>query len=185
MLGAAISETLSVALVNAALLTLSLVLPALLAGYVRHAARRLSPDFSLRRLEAMELERAELLYQKISQRLKEIEQSAGGKKGSLRERIRHRAQIRQLYGGELEDLRACAHHLRACIVRLRRRPIQRLRAWVHGISCRFAFSGSLAAYFTVLLPTTVFIYFSEQPQWVQEIAGSLKMGGPSTSVCCT
>jgi hypothetical protein len=173
MLGAAFNETLSVAIINAILLASVLVLPALVVGCMRQAASRLSPDFALRRLEAMELERAELLYQKISQRLKEIEQPAGGTAGSFRERKRRRAEIRQQYGPELEDLRACAHHLRESIVWLRRRPILRLKSWIHAISCRFAFTGSLASYFTLLLPATVFIYFSEQPQWVQDLSGSL------------
>ena len=175
MLGAAFNESFSITLVNTALLVLTAIVPLLLASYVRFlvAARQLSPDFHLRRLEATELDRAEQLYRKISQRLKEIEE-LGAVKGSFRERMRHRAMIRQQYGPELEDLQACANHLRASIVRLRHRPIQRLRHWVHIISCRYALSGSLATYLTILAPVTVFVFIAEQPHWAQELAGHLK-----------
>jgi hypothetical protein len=177
MLGAAFIETIetySAASINAGLFALLLVLPILWAGYLRLATLRLSPDFSLGRLEAFELERAETVYKKVSQRLSEIDRMARGGTGNLWERLKHRARIRQQYAAELDDLNACANHLRASIVRLRRRPIQRHRSWVHAISCRFAFSGSLASYLTILVPATVFIYFAEQPLWAQELASVLE-----------
>ena len=174
MLGAAIIETYSVAVVNAALFALTLVLPALLVGYVRQSTRRVSADFSLRRLEAFELDRAEAQYRRICQRMSEIDKLAGSGTGSFWQRLRHRAEIRRQYRAEHEDLRASARHLRASIVLFRRRPIQRLRSWVHVISSRFAFGSSLASYLTILVPATVFIYFSEQPLWAQELASSLE-----------
>jgi DnaJ domain len=174
MLGAAFNETYLVAIVNAALIASTLVLPALLVGYVRQATRRVSADFSLRRLEAFELDRAEAQYRKISQRMSEIDRLARSGTGSLRKRLRHRAEIRQQYRTEYDDLRANARHLRASIILFRRRPIQRLRAWVHVISSRFAFGSSLASYLTILAPATVFIYFSEQPLWAQELASTLE-----------
>jgi hypothetical protein len=174
MLGAAFIETYSVAAVNAALVALTLVLPALLVGYVRQATRRVSTDFSLRRLEAFELDRAETQYRKICQRMSEIDQLAKGGTGSLWKRLRHRAEIRRQYRAEFEDLRANARYLRASIMLFRRQPIRRLRAWVHVISSRFAFGSSLASYLTILVPATVFIYFAEQPLWAQELASTLE-----------
>jgi hypothetical protein len=174
MVGASAFEPESVVVVNVVLLTLALVLPALLIAYVMHARRRLSPDFSLRRLEAIELDRAEQLYRNISQRLTEIDRLARSETGSLWHRLRHRAQVRRDHSAELDDLRTGAAHLRASITRLRRRPIRRLRYWVHAISWRFAISGSLATYLTLLVPATVFIYFAEQPAWAREIASTLE-----------
>ena len=138
MLGAAFNETYLMAAVNAALLALTMVLPALLVGYARQATRRMSADFSLRRLEAFELDRAEAQYRKISQRMAEIDRIAKSGTGSFWKRLRHRAEIMQQYRAELEDLRANARHLRASIILFRRRPIRRLRSWVHMISSRFA-----------------------------------------------
>lgn len=174
MLGAAFIETYSVAAVNAALVALTLVLPGLLVGYVRQATRRVSTDFSLRRLEAFELDRAETQYREICQRMSEIDQLAKSGTGSLWKRLRHRAEIRQQYRAEVEDLRANARYLRASIMLFRRQPIRRLRAWVHVISSRFAFGSSLASYLTILVPATVFIYFAEQPLWAQELASTLE-----------
>jgi len=174
MPGATFSGAHSAAILDAALLALVLVVPALWAGYLRLATRPLSPDFSLRRLEAFELDRAEALYKNISQRFSEIDQLAHAGAGTFWQRIRHRAQIREQYREEVEDLRACRYHLRILIMGIRRRPIQRLRNWVHVISCRFAFSGSLAAYLIISVPASVFIYFSEQPLWMQEIVTELQ-----------
>ncbi len=176
MLGAVFSETYSAAIIGAAMIVLLLVAPVLWAAYLRLATRALSPDFSLRRLEAFELDRAEAVYKKISQRLSEIDQLAQTGTGTFWQRIKHRAQIKEQYREEVEDLRACTYHLRTSIVELRRRPIQRLRHWVHAISCRFAFSGSLAAYVTISAPASVFIYFSEQPPWMQELMTELQSG---------
>lgn len=174
MLGAAFNETYSIAMVNAALVALTLVLPVLLVGYVRQATKQVSADFALRRLEAFELDRAELQYRKIWQRMGEIDRLAKGGTGSLWKRLRHRADIRRQYRAEYEDLRANARHLRAAIILFRRRPIQRLRSWVHVIASRFAFGSSLASYLTILVPATVFIYFSEQPLWAQDLASTLE-----------
>src|SRR5579872_3595322 len=64
-------EEVSATLVNAALLALWPVLPALLIAYVRLAlvTRRLPPKFDLRKSEAAELDRAVSLYQDVRQRL--------------------------------------------------------------------------------------------------------------------
>lgn len=172
MLGATISDTFSATLVNAILFALWAIPPVLLIGYMRQifAARRVWTDFSLRKLETIELDRATLLYEKVSNRLKDIEKLGTGLKGSWRSRYRHRARIRQQYGDELLDLTAYAQHLRALIIRVRRRPIQRLRARVHTISSRFAFSHSLVLYFSVLVVLVAIISSSQQPAWADELA---------------
>ena len=106
--------------------------------------------------------------------MSEIDRIAKNGTGSLWKRLRHRAEIRQQYRAELEDLRTAARHLRTAIILFRHRPIQRLRTWVHVISSRFAFGSSLASYLTILVPATVFIYFSEQPLWAQDVASTFE-----------
>jgi hypothetical protein len=173
MLGAAFIEANLFAAANAALIALTLVLPALLVGYVRQATRRVSADFSLRRMEAFELDRAETQYRKVCQRMSEIDRLAKSGTGPVWKRWRHRVDTRRQYRSEYDDLRTNARHLRASIILFRQRPIKRLRSWVHVIASRFAFGSSLASYLTVLVPATVFIYFSEQPLWAQELVNTL------------
>jgi len=70
-----ISQEFSLALVNAILLALWPVLPGLLLGYARQAlaVRHTRPDFSLRKSEALELDRAMRLYENVRRRLKTLE----------------------------------------------------------------------------------------------------------------
>src|SRR5438876_629583 len=127
MLGVAISELFSGRPVDAILFASWVILPAICIGYLRQtiASQRISLDFSLRRLESIELNRATLLYERVYNNLKEIDRLAADCKGSLRSRYRHRAKIKRQYNKELDDLRAYAHHLRAIIIRIRGRPLQR------------------------------------------------------------
>ena len=69
------SQEVSLALVNAILLALWPVLPALLLGYARKAlaVRHTRPEFSLRKSEALELDRAVRLYENVRSRLKTLE----------------------------------------------------------------------------------------------------------------
>src|SRR5580700_11222613 len=64
---------LAAALVNAIVLALWAALPVLILGYVRQAqaARRIRPEFSLRKSEIAELDRAVALYDQICRRLKQ------------------------------------------------------------------------------------------------------------------
>src|ERR1700688_980007 len=66
---------LSVALVNAVLLALWAAFPGLILGYIRHvrAARHTAPEFSLRKSETAELDRAVRLYDPVCRRLDDIE----------------------------------------------------------------------------------------------------------------
>ena len=69
------SQEVSLALVNAILLALWPVLPGLLLGYARKAlaVRHIRPEFSLRKSEALELDRAVRLYEDVRSRLKTLE----------------------------------------------------------------------------------------------------------------
>ena len=66
---------LSAALVNAVLLALWAALPGLILGYVRQvlAARKIRPEFALRKSEIAELDRAVALYDQVCRRLETIE----------------------------------------------------------------------------------------------------------------
>jgi DnaJ domain len=169
MLGAAFNEAYSAAaLLNAALLLLLSVLPALWLGFLWQTARPPAADFSLRTMEAIELERAETIPQKIAALLAEIELLARSGTGAFWRRMRYRAQVRHDHRTEIEDLRACANHLRAYMAEIRRRPIRRLRGWCQAISRRFAYSAGLVAYLAIAALVTS-IYILDQPVRADEV----------------
>ncbi len=160
MLALGVGEDFSVAVVNAGILALWAVLPGLLFGFTRQllVARRIRPEFSLRKSEVLELDRAVLLYQRACYRLQELSDqstSAGGLWSAL---LGRRADIWRRHVDELEDLYAHAHHLRATITRLKRRPLERLRSWVHIVSSQFAFGGAIAAHI-VGLALLIFLFY--------------------------
>src|SRR6266404_1699819 len=128
MSGGDITAAFSLASGNAGVLALLVVLSSLFAGCIQYnmSARRIRPDFSLRKLESIELTRAMLLYEKASGRLKEIYHENEQAGAAWLARLR-RSKLRQKFGGELEDLETYADDLRAMIVRLRLRPIQRYK----------------------------------------------------------
>ena len=72
MLGAGISELFSGRPVDAILFASWVILPSICIGYLRQmiASQRISLDFSLRRLESIELDRATLLYERVCNNLK-------------------------------------------------------------------------------------------------------------------
>jgi len=136
------------ALVNTALLALWPVLPGLIALYVRQclAVGRARPEFSLRKSEAAELDRALALYEGVARRLRAIDDEIRDTNASWCDYFIRRAELRRRHAEELDDLEAHAAHLRASILRLKRRPLRRLKSFVHGLSARFAFGRALAAY---------------------------------------
>jgi hypothetical protein len=176
MLGAAISELFSGGPVDAILFASWVILPSIGIGWLRQmiASQRISLDFSLRRLESIELNRATLLYERVCNNLKEIERLGADCKGSLRSRYRHRTKIRRQYSKELDDLRAYAHHLRAMIIRIRGRPLQRFRSWAHTLSSRFAFSYALALYVLILALLLASLYLSQERVWTEELTIKLE-----------
>jgi hypothetical protein len=169
MLGTGVRELLSGMPDDAILVASWLILPAICIGCMRQmiAAQRITLDFSLRRLESIELDRAIVLYARVCNDLEEIGRRGADCNGSLRSRYRHRAEIRRQYGKEIEDLTTYAHHLRGMIIRIRRKPLQRYRSWVHAVSSRFAFSYALAVYLLIL--TVLLAYLSEQRVWAAEL----------------
>lgn len=163
------SQEFSLALVNAFLLALWPVLPGLLLGYIRQAlaVRHARPEFSLRKSEALELNRAMRLYERVSQQIKTHENQSGRSNafwcGFLRRHV-------QIDGDceEVEDLQAHAQLLRETIVRLKRRPLRRLRSWVHLISSKSALGRGLAAHVMGFALLLVIFHGPEQPAWADE-----------------
>jgi hypothetical protein len=109
-------------------------------------ARRRRPALSLGTLEAIEHERAVLLYAKAGRRWREIERQRPRVRAPWRAWYRRRVEFRKAYGAELEELSRYARDLRATIVRLRRRPIRRYRSWIRAVSSRSALGRSLGGY---------------------------------------
>jgi hypothetical protein len=164
---------LAAALVNAVLLALWAALPGLILGYIRQVrtARRMRPDFALRKSEVAELDRAVQLYDQVCCRLEAIEQQTETRFWhALFDRM---DDIRQADAEERDDLQAHAQHLRETIARLKRRPLQRLRAWVHVASARWALAGAIAAYGAALALLIAASQAPGQAAW----AGELHAGG--------
>jgi hypothetical protein len=154
--------------VNVLVLALWPTLPVLVFGYIRQSlvVARIPPDFSLRKSESIELNRALRLYRKVSRRLDE-----------LRDRKGHAIGWRALFNKqseaprqkEFEDLEAYAEYLQATIIRLKCRPLQRLRSWVHGRSLQFAFGRALAVYIAgIVAALMIAFHLFEQSAWADE-----------------
>jgi hypothetical protein len=163
------SQEVSLALVNAILLALWPVLPGLLLGYARKAlaVRHTRPEFSLRKSEALELDRAVRLYEDVRSRLKTLE-NKGDRSKSLWEGLLRQDGIER-DDDEVDDLRAHAQLLRETIVRLKRRPLQRLRSWMHLISSKSALGRGLAAHVVGFALLLVIFRGPEQPAWADEV----------------
>jgi len=108
-----ISQEFSLALVNAILLALWPVLPGLLLGYARQAlaVRHTRPDFSLRKSEALELDRAVRLYENVRRRLKTLE-NQGERSKSLWQALLRRHNGIDRDDDNVDDLQAHAQLLR-------------------------------------------------------------------------
>ena len=169
------SQEFSLALVNAFLLALWPVLPGLLLGYARQslAVRRIRPEFSLRKSEALELSRAARLYDTVSCRLKATDDRSAFKSGLWRSIFPPRPKLDDGRAAEVEDLRAHARHLRETIGRLQRQPLQRLRSWAHVMSSRSALGRALAAHVVGFVLLLVVFHIPDQPA----LAGELTTGG--------
>ncbi|MGC2593724.1 MAG: J domain-containing protein [Xanthobacteraceae bacterium] len=166
------SQEVSLALVNAILLALWPVLPALLLGYARKAlaVRHARPEFSLRKSEALELDRAVRLYENVRSRLKALERENEGEHSkSLWEGLLRQGGIER-DNDEADDLHAHAQFLRETIVRLKRRPLQRLKSWMHLISSKSALGRGLAAHVVGFALLLVIFRGPEQPAWADEVA---------------
>jgi len=164
-------EVFSLALVNAVLLALWPVLPGLLLAYLRQssAARQVRPEFSLRKFEALELDRAMRLYGGICDRLSAIKNQSGRPNGFWRGILARGPQFDHGDADEFEDLKAHAELLRETIARLKRRPLQRLRSWAHLISSKSALGRALAAHVVGFALLLIAFHVPEQPAWADEL----------------
>jgi len=160
---------LAAALVNAIVLALWAALPALVLGYIRQAqaARRIRPEFSLRKSEISELDRAIALYDQICRRLDTIEQQAEAPQHFWRALFDRTGDAPD--AEERDDLQAHAQHLRGTIARLKRRPLQRLHSWVHAASAQSALAGAIAAYGVALALAVVASQAPGQAAWADEL----------------
>lgn len=166
-----VGEELWVGLANAALLALWGVLPILLLAYVRHslAAKHIRPEFSLRKSEANELNRALRLYAGVYRRLAEINDQGETSTRFWRALFARRADDRPQDMDECEDLKAHAQHLRAAIRRLGRQPLARLKSWVHINSLQFGLRHALVAHIVVLALLIAAFQLSGQLAWANEL----------------
>jgi DnaJ-domain-containing protein 1 len=151
------------------------VLPLLLLCYARQLIRlrRIRSEFSLRRFESIELNRAIRLHNRASQRIAELKDS---EKHPFNWRIvLHRpAEIPEQHADELDDLEAHAQHLEMMIVQLSRQPLQRLRSWLQVKSLQFAFGEAILTYlasFALLL--LIAFHFFDQSLVSDEFGSSL------------
>jgi hypothetical protein len=175
---ASISEAFSIALSNASQLASVATIASMFVAYIlcNISARRMGANFSLRKLESVELDRAVLLYEKVFDRLQDISREGEHLRASLLARYNHRKTVQRKFAEELEDLEAYAAHLRSTIIRLRCRPIQRFKSWLHTNSSRFALSRSLASFILVLAVLTACSYFLEKlvlPEGIDPVLDSL------------
>ena len=162
---------LSALLVNAIVLALWAALPGLILGYVRQAqaARKIRPEFALRKSEVAELDRAVRLYDEVCGRLEIIEQQAETPRRFWRALFDRTDDVRQAEAEERDDLQAHAQHLRGTIARLKRRPLQRFYAWVHVTSSRWALAGAIAAYGAALALVIAASQAPGQAAWADEL----------------
>ena len=160
---------LSALLVNAVLLALWAALPGLILGYIRQmlAARKIRPEFGLRKSEISELDRAVALYDQVCRRLETIEQQTETPLRFWRALFDRTDDI--LDAEECDDLRAHAQHLRGTIARLKCRPLRRLHAWVHVTSAQSALAGAIAAYGAALVLAIAGSQASGQAAWADEL----------------
>ncbi len=161
---------LSALLVNAVLLALWAALPGLILGYIRQvlAARKIRPQFALRKSEICELDRAVTLYEQVCRRLETIEQQTETPQRFWRALFDRAGDVPD--AEERDDLQTHAQHLRGTIVRLKRRPLRRLHGWVHAASAQSALAGAIAAYGAAL--TLAIVAASQaagQAAWADEL----------------
>lgn len=166
----------SSAVVNAALLASWDVLPALLLAYTFQLllARRLRPEFSLRKSEAAELDRALVLYKRVCGRLQAIDEHARQPRGFWRVVFAVQAEADRHEVDEREDLEAHAHHLRAMIVQLRRLPLERLRGFVRIMSLRFALGRAVIVHIAALTLFFFMFCFSGHTASARELTASAR-----------
>ncbi len=160
---------LSALLVNAVLLALWAALPGLILAYIRQvlAARKIRPEFALRKSENAELDRAVALYDQVRRRLETIERQVEMPTRLWRALFDRADDASDT--DERDDLRAHAQHLRGTIARLKCQPLQRLYSWVHAASAQSAWAGAIAAYGVALALAIAASQAPGQAAWADEL----------------
>lgn len=159
------SDSISLALANALSLAAWPALPLLFLCYARQLirAQRIRSEFSLRRFESIELNRAIELHSKVSQRIAELKDREK-RPFNWRTVVQRRAETSEQHADELDDLEAHAQHLRMSIVRLSGQPLQRLRSWLHVKTLQFAFGEAIQTYVVGLtLLLLIAFHFFDKP----------------------
>jgi hypothetical protein len=153
-------EEFRVVLANAFVLASWAVLPGLLLGltWQSFAVRNFRPEFALRNSEAMELDRAVLLYGNVQHRLEKLcceNKRAGGLWLAV---FRSRRDARPHSVEELDDLKAHVNHLRRTIVELKHQPLKRLKSWIRILSFRSTWGRSALVHLICIALETVAFY---------------------------
>lgn len=159
----------SLLFVNVVSLALSTVPPVLLLayGWQSMAMRNMRPEFSLRPSEVAELDRALLLYARVRRQLSHLDDQEP--LGLWRALFVHRSDADGGSTDEREDLKAHARYLRATIVRLRGLPLERMRAWIHVASKRYALGNALFVHVETFVMVIAAFYFYGQSAWIQKL----------------
>jgi hypothetical protein len=160
----------SAALVNAILLALWAVLPALIIAYVRQSLRTCwhKPEFMLQKSERSELIRAVAVYGRVRHRLEQIRESNELINGFWRTALSRQSDIPE-QNDELDDLTAYAEHLQAMICRLRSKPLVRLKSWIGSRSAHFALGYAIAVHIVSFVLLWLLAFgVSDQRAWAQE-----------------
>jgi hypothetical protein len=168
----------SAAIVNAILLALWAVLPALAVAYARQRALgpRRRPDFMLQKSERSELKRAVDVYGQVRHRLEQIREGNELINSFWRSALRRHSSIPE-QNEELEDLKAYAQHLQAMISRLRNQPLLRLKSWISARSVQYALGYAIAVYcVSFVLFWLLAFAISDQPAWMQEFQAEANGG---------
>lgn len=154
---------LSSALADAVLLALWAIPPGLTLAYTRKSAalRQSQPEFALRKSEAAEWDRAVSLHERALRRLKELDARRTARKFVPRLLFGLPGELNPDDAALFDDCTAHAAHLRAAVVRLNRLPLDRLKAWVRGLSIRFALGYAIAAYLVGLTLLIASVELSE------------------------
>jgi DnaJ domain len=163
-----------VVLLDVVLLMLWGALPILLVAHVRQALlmRRIRPEFSLRKSEAAELERALAVYRDVRDRLAEIEARGRMTKGILQLVFALQPDLELRGGEERDDLNAHARHLRSTIAKLRGLPLRRVRGRIAAFSLHSAVGGALAIHITTFVALVLAFYFPGARATARELAGT-------------
>jgi hypothetical protein len=168
----------SAAIMNAILLALWAVLPALAVAYARQRALapRRRPEFMLQKSERSELKRAVELYGQVRPRLEQMREGNELINSFWRTALRRHSSIPE-QNEELEDLKAYAQHLQAMISRLRGQPLLRLKSWIGSRSVQYALGYAIAVYCVsfVLLSLLAFT-ISDEPVWMREFQAEANNG---------